>query len=305
MMSRSRLLLALAVAAAGGLPGGAAQVPDARELMWKVAWNQGRAQEARRQFRYRQRVVIRFHGTRNRLLREEISEFFVEPGPRTIRKQRIRFSGRYRRRGRMIFYFQPNYQDQDLDIDGDLISDLAEALTSDPDARDGISRELFPLTLQRVRGMDFGIARRVLYGGNDVYRVVFHPKGDWTDGASPWAGEALIDIDELQPVLVTTHLAKEVPLWVEAVFGTNIRHLGFKVVYRRFEDGLWFPVRYGGEFALRALWFYRRKISIALQNTAFERADVSSRIQYRGPVQGTALPSEADLPEAGLPERCH
>ncbi len=269
--------------------------------MWKVAWNQGRAQDARRSFRYRQRVVIRFHGARNRLLREEVSEFLIEPLPRAIRKERIHFRGTYRRGGRMIPYFQPHYQYKDLDIDGDLISELAEELTNDPDARDGISRELFPLTLRQVRSLDFRVIGRDVYRGRDVFRVVFTPKTDWTEGGSPWAGEALIDAADLQPALVTTHLARKVPLWLRTVFGTNVRHLGFKVVCSRLEEGLWFPVSYGGEFALRALWFYRRKISIALHNTDFERADVSSRIHYMGPLEPPEAPADARPPAPSSP----
>ena len=102
-------------------------------------------------------------------------------------------------------------------------------------------------------------------------------KGDDED---VWAGETLIERDEFQPVLISTTLAEKIPLWVKAVFGTDIQALGFKVTYQKFEQGLWFPVTYGGEFQLKALFLYSRKIGISMRNSGFHHADVHSRITY-------------------------
>jgi hypothetical protein len=43
--------------------------------------------------------------------------------------------------------------------------------------------------------------------------------------------------EEYQLVLITTTLAEKVPLWVKAVFGTDVRELGFKVTYKKFDEG--------------------------------------------------------------------
>jgi len=56
--------------------------------------------------------------------------------------------------------------------------------------------------------------------------------------------------------------------------------LGFAVSYQKFDDGVWFPVSYGGEFELKAVFFYKRAISIAMTNSDFRRADVTSDITY-------------------------
>ena len=53
-------------------------------------------------------------------------------------------------------------------------------------------------------------------------------------------------------MLVTSWLAKSIPMAVQILLGTNIKHLGFKVAYQKFDEGLWFPVTYGGEFYVRA-----------------------------------------------------
>ena len=50
--------------------------------------------------------------------------------------------------------------------------------------------------------------------------------------------------------------------------------------YQKFDDGLWFPASYGTEFRLRALFFYNRSIVVSLENTGFQRALVSSRIEF-------------------------
>ena len=113
------------------------------------------------------------------------------------------------------------------------------------------------------------------YRGRDVYRIRFRPGSD-----AAWSGEVLVDVAESQPVLVTSELSRSVPLWVQTVFGTNLRGLGFKVAYQRFDEGVWFPVSYGGEFEMRLLFAYKRKISIAVRNSGFRKARVTSNIEY-------------------------
>jgi hypothetical protein len=43
---------------------------------------------------------------------------------------------------------------------------------------------------------------------------------------------------------------------------------------------VWFPVSYGGEFEVRGLFFYKRKISVAMQNTEFRKTDGKSTLVY-------------------------
>jgi hypothetical protein len=39
-------------------------------------------------------------------------------------------------------------------------------------------------------------------------------------------------------------------------------------------------VSYGGEFEVRAVFFYKRKISVNMTNTEFRRAKVNSSVTY-------------------------
>ena len=90
-------------------------------------------------------------------------------------------------------------------------------------------------------------------------------------------------IADYQPVVVTTHLARGIPFWVKTLLGTDVTHLGFKVEYEKFEDNLWFPVEYGGEFKLKALFFYKRNMAIALHNHGFQRSSVTTVLTYDDP----------------------
>jgi hypothetical protein len=43
---------------------------------------------------------------------------------------------------------------------------------------------------------------------------------------------------------------------------------------------VWFPVTYGGEFKLKALFFYSRLVGPSLENSDFQRAVVDSMVNY-------------------------
>ncbi|HYP14803.1 MAG TPA: hypothetical protein VEQ63_12820, partial [Bryobacteraceae bacterium] len=73
-------------------------------------------------------------------------------------------------------------------------------------------------------------------------------------------------------------LAKRIPMAVKILLGTNLKGLGFSVAYEKVDDGVWFPSSIGGEFHLRAVFFYSRNISVDVKNSGFRRVDVQSRV---------------------------
>ena len=79
--------------------------------------------------------------------------------------------------------------------------------------------------------------------------------------------------------------------------GTNIQHLGFKVNYEKFDEGVWFPVSYGGEFLLKVVFFYKRNIAVAVKNRDFQRTVVSTRLTFDDPLQ---IIQPLKLPETPL-----
>jgi hypothetical protein len=255
----------------------AAQSPDVREIMRLVALNQGQAREDRLHFAYRQKEDIRLHRLNGKLAHEEHRDYWVTPETRGVHKVLMTFEGRYERKGRYISFTQPNTDYENVGIDAAIAEAFTDDVTNDPDSRDGIANQLFPLTYHQQLEYKFHLVGTETFRGRAVYRVAFEPKDK---DATIWKGEALIDTAQFQPVSVYTRMARSVPMAVRVLLGTNVRGLGFSVIYQKFDDGVWFPVSYGGEFELQAAFFYKRTISISLANSDFHRADVSSKVIY-------------------------
>jgi hypothetical protein len=275
-------ILALALMAGAG--GAWAQTPDVEQIMHRVAINQAKAIEERGLYIYTQQQVIRMRRGNGKLAREERREYVVTPDLHRGKKNLAKFEGKYEYRGQFVPYDHPGYEYKDVDIDGELINEMSNDMFHDKKSRDGIARDLFPLSYHEQLKYDFRLVGAEVYRGQNVYRVAFHPKVHQSlldEDDATWKGEALIDANEYQPVLITTSLASTVPMAVKILLGTNIKGLGFSVSYRKFEDGVWFPVSYGGEFDVRGLFFYRRKISVSMVNTDFHRLDVNSTVQYK------------------------
>jgi hypothetical protein len=255
-----------------------AEEPTVDQIMARVAENQARAQDMRRAYVYNQKVLARFTRTSGKLAREERLEYLVTPTPGGIEKKLSHFEGKVQRNGRLISYDEPGKEIKDLDIDGDLIRDMVNDMTADKDSKDGIGHDLFPLTANEQAKYVYALEGKETYRGRAVYRVSFRPKPHEED--ADWKGEALIDAAECQPVVVNTKFATHIPMAVKVLLGTDIKGLGFSVSYEKFDDGLWFPVSYGGEFHIRAVFFYARNMSISMVNSGFTRAKVSSKIAY-------------------------
>ena len=98
-----------------------------------------------------------------------------------------------------------------------------------------------------------------------------------------WAGEALIDTKDFEPSGYLLKLSRRIPFARGArLLGTDVPGLGFNVEYRKFDNGVWFPVSFGTEFRLRAVFFINRDITVSLENSGFQRAHVESAIDYEG-----------------------
>jgi hypothetical protein len=264
-----------------------AQAADltAEEIMARVAANQERSLEARKNWTYQQSVLTRLNRANGKLAREEDKEYVVAPTPKGFEKNLVRFSGKYERKGEIIQYDKPGHTYKEMDIDGELADEIADDLMSDKSGKDGLSPGMFPLTGNEQHKYSFKLHGKERYRGHDVYKIEFTPrKAGFEEHDTLWAGEALIHEEEFQPVLITSYQAKNVPMVIKVVFGTNIKQLGFKVQYTKIDDGVWFPVSCGGEFSLRAVFFYHRKISIAMNNTGFQKTDVQSRVVDYSPI---------------------
>jgi hypothetical protein len=257
-----------------------AQPPDVTTIMARVGENQERASAVRREFTFHQKQLLRMNRGSGKLAREEKREYDVTPGEQHIEKALVHFEGQYENKGKYVPYDHPGYTYREMDIDGELIDEMSEEMTSDRESRDGFAHDLFPLTAAEQRKYRFKLLGRESYRGREVYRVAFEPQPHQEHDGTAWKGEALIDTAEYEPVTVHTKLAQRIPLAVKVLLGTNIKGLGFSVSYQKFDEGVWFPVSYGGEFEVRAVFFYKRNIAVNVANSDFRRTNVKSNVAY-------------------------
>lgn len=246
--------------------------------MTRVAANQDRAQDLRKEYVYKQHIHIVSHKPKGRLLREETADYDVAPTPEGTEKKLNLLTGRYWAKGKYeTFSGEPIPQKDSLDAG--IIKSFRDDLSNDK-TKDGLAKDLFPLTSEEQKAYVFNLIGQEVEAGRTVYHVGFRPKDK---DEITWAGEAFIDAAEFEPVRVFTKLSKRLPLWVRTMLGTDVPGVGFNVVYQKQEDGVWFPSTFGTEFRLRAVFFINRELSISMENSAFERTHVKSTIRVIGP----------------------
>ena len=178
--------------------------------------------------------------------------------------------------------FDPN---SDETIDRDLVENLRWSFLHDK-SKDGIDQHLFPLTSKDQADYAFRMIGREHLNDRDVYHIAFRPKNKDDFG---WSGDAYIDTEAFQPVLVTTGMARKIPFAVRTLLGTDVPGLGFTIRYAPQPDGVWFPVNFSTEFKIHVLYFFHRQIILDAQNREFEKTHVTSRILSDAtPVDSTA-----------------
>ena len=272
-MRTSCLIYLLILAPGTLLLAGDEGAPSASDIMVRVAVNQDRAQKLRGEYVYQQHVRVATARSNGKLAREEFTDYVVTPTADGTKKELKNLSGRYWYKGKYLEYHgEPTPQSDS--VDGSLVRSFRDDVINDQ-SKDGLGGDLFPLTTKEQQRYSFALAGEETLRGRKVFRVRFQPldKDDLT-----WAGEAVIDAEEFEPLSVFTHLSRRIPLLVRSMLGTDLPGVGFNVEYRRFDEGVWFPVSFGTEFRLHVLFFLNRDIAVSVENSHFQRAKVESKI---------------------------
>jgi hypothetical protein len=282
----------------------------ADEIMARVATNQDRTEAARMRYIYQQHIRMVSRKPGGKVMCEEVTDSRVSPKQKESQQQLLTLDGRYWQKGRYVHYTtlqeheaseakdggskdepkgkEVKTEKEDLDgLDIDLVENLRKNLADDK-SKDGLGKGLFPLTTEQQAQYLFKLEGQQTMNGRDVYRLSFRPK-DKND--FDWKGEAFIDTQELEPVVVYTEMSRKIPLAVRTLLGTNLPGLGFSVTYDRQPDGVWFPVSFGTEFRMRVLFFIARDISMSLANTHFEKTHADVRILDGVKVVDNAAPA--------------
>jgi hypothetical protein len=294
----------LLLLSAGPLAGAAWQEPEEEkrgrggarleEVLAEVLENQTKTLEDRRNWIFRQQTLVRFFRGNGELAREELRQYEVRPKPDGMEREMQSLAGKVVIGKKTYPYADPEYRSGTIDLDGELADSFADEFLFEEKSRDGVPADLFPVSREMVERHAFTLHGLEDYKGRPVYRITFVPlkktgekPGGW------WKGEMLVDAVSKQPVLIVTTQAKGLPVAVRTLLGVNLRQTGFRLEYVELEPGVWFPARYGGEFSLRVLFGYSRRIALSLRNEEFRRAKAESEIRYEG---------EAEAPGGETPE---
>jgi len=250
--------------------------------MARVTVNQERSVADRVHYVYLQhaRVLSRKGKT---VLCEEITDSRITPSPTGSHADLLKLDGRVLTKHQYVAYTAPlppqpgaggaaPDSDKALDSfsitlggddDRELVENLRVSLT-----RDDVNYRLFPLTSTGQKAYAFHLVGRDHINGRDVFHIDFRPRDKSDFG---WKGDAYIDTATFQPVVISTAMARKIPLAARTLLGTNVPGLGFTITYAPQPDGVWFPVSFGTEFKLHVLFFFSRQIIIDALNRNFEK----------------------------------
>jgi hypothetical protein len=292
------------------------QVPSADSVMNQVAVNQDAAEAERAHYIYVQHAKMASRRG-DMIMCEEITDYRFAPSVDGSNEQLLKIDGRFLRQHSYVPYTALLPRDEDkpkepakdsdksgkkskTDKDKDPVDDPNSDETIDRDiventrwnlihdnSKDGINAHLFPLTSKDQAGYTFRMIGRERLNDRDVFHIAFRPKKKDDFG---WSGDAYIDTTALQPVLVSTGMARKIPFVVRTLLGTNLPGLGFTVTYAPQPDGVWFPITFSTEFKIHVLYFFHREIILNAENRDFEKTHVTSRIV------GDATPLEPKQP---------
>lgn len=255
--------------------------PSAEDVLRAIRHQQEQGQAQRKRWIFDQQILVRLLRGKGQLAREEVRRYRVRPTEKGQERDLLSLEGKVAIKGKIYPYADPKYRTGEIDLDGEIAESFADDLLFHKDSGDGDEDSMYPLSEHMMERHRFTSHGKETYQGRAVYKFTFapNPKGKEKERGF-WEGEVLVDCDALAPVLVVTHQARNLPVAVRTLLGTNVQQFGYKLEYAEMPDGTWFPSRYSGEFSLRVLFGYSRRIAVSARNENFERASAETEIRY-------------------------
>ncbi len=256
---------------------GMAQTPAIVDIMARVAANQAKSVEARKQFVYRQQELMAMHQSNGKVTCEKRREYSVTPVPNGIERKLVSPPDSESEAGHCQLTFNVRTDTHfaagfGSGSEGETFS-LSLGIT-----KDGVPRALFPFTADEQMLYRYKLAGVETRGGRRAYRITFRPNKnkDAEGNQGNCKGQALIDAEDYQPIQVDVDLSAGIPL------AASVHTKGFIVTYQRLAEGLWFPSSFGGEFSVRALLFFKENVSVKVANLDFRHTAVNSTMTFSG-----------------------
>lgn len=247
---------------------------NATEIMAKVANNLEQGSELRKSYVYTQKILTRLLRTNSKLAREERREYSVTPEGKSTKKKLVQLEGQYEKNKKLHSYTETS--ERPHGVDGVIVQVLADKSVNNEESKDGIGMGFFPFLPKDLPDYNFNLVKTESYRGRPIHRISFEGKTK----ENPWAGEALIDVEDLHPLSIQTKLNFKMPLLVKTMLGTNLRQTGFSLTYTRVAPGLWFPATYGTEMRFDLLFGYKRVITMSMESSNFKKASADSAITF-------------------------
>lgn len=247
---------------------------DAAAIMSKVATNLQQGSELRKSYVYAQEIHTRLLRTNSKLAREERREYTVTPDGKSTKKKLVQLEGQFEKNKKLHPYTETS--DRPFGIDGVIIQVLADESINDEESKDGIGMGFFPFLPKDLPDYKFSFVKTETYRGRQIHRISFEGKTK----KNPWAGEALIDVEDLHPLSIQTKLNFKMPLLVKTMLGTNLRQTGFSLTYTRIAPGIWFPATFGTEMRFDLLFGYKRVITMSMESSNFKRTSADSTVSF-------------------------
>ena len=274
-MSRKVVLVILACMSIAGWSQEAkpSEPLTADQIMAKVAANQDRSEQARKQYVYRQHIRVVLNKTNGKLVREETADYHMVPQAEKTERKLEKLTGKYWKKGAYVEFSDEPVPDSD-GIDADLARDMREQL-NEAKSKDGLGRQQFPFMSEELSKYVFQLVGRETFRGHEAYHIGFGPvdKSEYD-----WKGEAYIDAEDFEPIYVYTKLPRKLPFAVRALLGIDVPGYGYSLTYEKQPGGVWFPKSYGQEFTIRVLYFYNREVMLSMENKDFEQTHVETKI---------------------------
>lgn len=254
------------------------------EIVCRVAAHQDTARDARADFRYKQEIRLRALRGNGTLSREEFCVFNVSPKKDSVDKKLLHFEGRYLHKDGASFYSVPGeaIPNRLVDIDANVLPALREGLMNERYSRDGLAKTVFPLSTAEMPKYEFSFQGEQLYRNRQVHRITFRPRKDFEgfeESNTVWAGQVLVEKSDLQPLLIATAIAKDLPFFVRTVAGTEIHQLAFTVNYAQVDHDVYFPMNYIAECQLKAAFVYKRAFTVSMENSDYQRVEGPSAVR--------------------------
>ena len=245
----------------------------ASQIMAKVAENQDRSEQARKQYIYRQHIRVVLNRTNGKLVREETADYHMIPQEDKTERKLEKITGKYWDKGKYHEFSGEPIPHSD-GIDADLLHDMREDVT-EAKSKDGLGRRQYPFVSEELSKYVFQLIGRETFRGHDAYHIGFGPL-DKTE--FDWKGEAYVDAADFEPIYIYTKLPRKLPLAVRTLLGIDVPGYGYSLTYEKQPGGVWFPKSYGTEFTLRVLFFYNREVMVSMENKDFEQTHVETKI---------------------------